>query len=601
MTVRAASAGAGAPDPGQQIDLCLKHAEMLGAQGRFAEALEALGPGLAVDPQNPYLLHERAWVLLKLWRVDEARFTLEQLLGAHPDLASARYLLAHALLQQNKHQQAERENDICLAAEPDNPDFLLQSAQILVSAMPERRDRRKLKRVALARVNQAVASAIATPGVMAGAARLQWALGRVDDALKTCQLGLAEAPQDAILLELHAELTTVNTPATGHGAMEQEIVYAVEMGKLLAADPQHRNARAALFAQLWFRFMTRIDAPVYLTAIVALGVLTGFAGGTADPRLVAVWWVIALILGGIQWARFGALSKRIPRSFRAYVAGSGPIDLARRRGEWAVLGVLLAIGATAVTIAATSRDAVVVRWLVVALCLLVVVAFACSLSWQLGYLARVRRVEGGIVDRDTVVRLAAFRRNHVVLIRLRCLEAVGLWLLFGVMYSAAGGAQSRGDAAAIVLLSTSAMVLSPLVGWFTVWLAEQRARTELEGTVLVNTRPPALWSPAAGAVLAACLIVSFACGAVMAPVLPGEYDAIGQYAPKEQNAKSDTDDSGTDDSDTDDSGDETCSGTRASRLACRLDNVRELSQRPVEFPNVPDPIDLRELADLQTP
>ncbi|MHA3684033.1 tetratricopeptide repeat protein [Leucobacter sp. HY1908] len=601
MTVRAASPGAGAPDPGQQIDLCLKHAEMLGAQGRFAEALEALGPGLAVDPQNPYLLHERAWVLLKLWRVDEARFTLEQLLGAHPDLASARYLLAHALLQQNKHQQAEREVDACLAAEPNNPAFLLQSAQILVAAMPERRDRRSLKRAALAQTQQALAFAASKPDVIAVAVRLQWGLGRTRAALETCKRGLAEAPQDADLLELHAGLITANTPTNGKGMMGQELAHAAEMSKLLAGDPQHRIARTALFGQLWFRLRVRIDAPMYLIAFASIGILAGFAGGTADPRNVVVWWVIAAIVGGVQWARYWVLSKCISRGFRTQIAGSGPADRARRLGEIVVLGALAATGVTAVVVASTTRDAVVVRWVVVALCMLAAASFACSLAWQLGYLTRARRMEGGVLDRDAIVRLAAHRRSQMALVVLRCFESAGLWLLFGVIHAAVGFGQSRGDAAAVMLLSTSAMVLSPLTGWFLTWLAELRARGQIKATVLVNVAAPALWSPAAGAVLAACLIVSFACGAVMAPVLPGEYDAIGQYAPKEQNAKSDTDDSGTDDSGTDDSGDETCSGTRASRLACRLDNVRELSQRPVEFPNVPDPIDLRELADLQTP
>lgn len=585
---RSGSPSAGAPSPEQLAQISVRHAEMLAAQGRFGDALEALNPGLAFDPNHPHLVQTRAWLLINLWRLDEARVTLERLLGVYPDLDGSRRLLSLTLMRQGLYPQAEREIDICLANDPSNPFHQLQRARVLIAAIPERRDKRSLKRAARGHIDQALAFAAGDPAVFDEAARALWSLGRLREALDLARRGLAEAPQDAGLLALHADLVTENTPTSGNDTIHQDAVHAVEMGKLLAANPQHREARMALFQQLWFRAMVRIDSQMYLTAVAALGLMFGFASGTANPGGVALWWAVAGIFGGVQWLRFWAVSNNVAPGFRRSVAGSRPVDAARRVGERAVAIGLLVTGVSAFTLALTWRDAVAVRWVVVVLCLLVLVAFACSLAWQLGFLVRARRFEGAPTDRDSIVRLAAHRRGLVSLVVVRCIGATGLWGLFFVSYGAGGFAQSRDDVSAVVLLATSAMVLSPLVGWFATWVAEQRSRRELDAAVAVDAKGPALWSPALGAVLAAGLLISLIGGVAMTPVLPNQHDAIGQYALKQPRS-----------GDESDPGDGThCSGTKSSRLACQLRKLQEGPQ--VEVPDI-KPLDLPEIPETDIP
>ena len=573
----------GAPNSEQLVDISVKHAELLAAQARFEDALDALKPGLTYDPNHPHLLQTRAWLLVNLWRLDEARVTLERLLGVYPDLEGSRRLLSVTLMRQGLYPQAEREIDICLAADPNNPFHQLQRARVLIAAVPERRDKRKLKRAARAHIDQALAFAAGSPTVFDEAARALWSLGRVREALDIAKRGLAEAPQDAGLLELHANLVTANTSTSGNDTIHQDAVHAVEMGKLLAADPQHRDARTALFQQLWFRSMLRIDSQMYLTAIAALGLMFGFASGTANPGGVALWWAVAGIFGGVQWLRFWAVSNNVPRGFLRSVAGSRPVDDARRWGERTVSIGLLLTGVFAFVLALTWRDAAAVRWLVVLLGLFVLIAFGCSLTWQLGYLARTRKFEGEPVDRDTVARLSEHRRGLSSLVIVRCLGAAGLWLLFFVSYGAGGFAQSRGDVSAVVLLATSTMMLSPLVGWCATWVAEQRARRQLDPAITVSAKAPALWSPVVGGVLAAGLLITLIGGVLTLPVLPNQHDAIGQYLVKQPRE--------VDEADTGD----TCSGTKASRLACQLRKMQEPPQ--IEVPNI-EPLDLPDLPDV---
>ena len=567
----------GAPGPEQLVTISVKHAELLAAQGRFEDALEALAPGLAADPHHPDLLQTRAWLLINLWRLDEARVTLESLLGAYPELHSSRRLLSLTLMRQGLYPQAEREIDVCLAADPSNPFHLLQRARVLIAAVPDRRDKRKLKRAARAHIDEALAFAAGTPTVFAEAARALWDLGRVREALEVAKRGLAEAPQDADLLELHAHLIAANTPSSGNDTIHHDAVHAVEMGKLLAVDPQHRDARTALFQQLWFRSMLRIDSQMYLTAVAALGLMFGFASGTANPGGVALWWVVAGIFGGVQWLRFWAVSKNVPRGFVRSVAGSRPVDVARRWGERTVSIGLLVSGVCAFVLALTWRDAVAVRWVIVVLGVLVIIAFGCSLAWQLGYPARARRFEGEPTDRDSVVRLAAQRRGLSALVIVRCLGAAGLWGLFFVSYVAGGFAQSRDDVSAVVLLATSTMVLSPLAGWCATWVAEQRARRQLGPAITVGAKAPALWSPVVGGVVAAGLLFTLLGGILTLPALPNQHDAIGRYQVKQPRERGDTD---------------TCSGTKASRLACQLRKMQE----PLEAPNF-EPLDLPDLPE----
>lgn len=586
---RSGSPAAGAPSPEQLVEMSVKHAELLAAQGRFGDALEALNPGLTYDPNHPHLLHTRAWLLINLWRLDEARVTLERLLGAHPDLHGSRRLLSITLMRQGLYPQAEREIDICLANDPSDPFHQLQRARVLIAAVPERRDKRKLKRAARRHIDQALAFAAGNPAVFEEATRALWSLGRVREALDIAKRGLAEAPQDAGLLALHADLVTANTPTSGGDTIHQDAVHAVEMGKLLAAEPQHREARTALFQQLWFRSMVRIDAPIYLTAVAALGLIFGFAGGTADPGGVALWWAVAGVFGGVQWLRFWAVSNNVPRGFRRSIAGSRPVDVARRWGERAVSILLVVAGVFAFVLALTWRDAVAVRWVVVLLCLLVLLSFACSLAWQLGYVSRARKFEGEPTDRDAVVRLAAHRRGLAALVVVRCLGAVGLWILFFVTYAVAGFAQSRDDVSAVVLLATSGMVLSPLIGWFVTWVAEQRARRELDAAITVDAKAPALWSPALGAVVAAGLLITLIGGVAAVPMTPNQHDAIGQYAVKAPRGGDDADNGGRGNDG------ESCSGTKAARLACQL---RKLQERPqVEVPEI-EPLDLPDIPEV---
>lgn len=582
----AAPGSGGAQDPTQLIDQSIKHAELLAAQRRYEDALDALAPGFSVDPQNPGLIHMRAWLLVNLWRLREARVILEQLLGAHPNNDGSRSLLANALLRLGLFTQAEHEINLCLAQTPNDPFYLLLKARVLLGLASEGARKRKHRREARALVDQALAFASGNAEVFDEASRVLWKMGRAKEAHETTKLGLTEAPQHPGLLELHALLTAANTPAGKNDGVQQETVLADQMGKLLTTDPQHRVARTALFTQFWYWSMLHIDSKMSLTAIASLGIVLGFSTSAANPFGVALWWGIAAMFGGIQWLRYRAVHVKVAGGFRRSIVGSRPIDSARRWGERIVVVLLISTGVLAYLLAVTWRDAVGVRWIIVILCLTAALAVATSVLWQLGYLTRARRFEGVPTDREAVLRLAAHRREISGQIFVRCFQAVGLWALFLIVYAIAGFAQGRGDVRAVFFIATAGMVLSPLIGWFTIWLAEFRARGELGEAITINAKAPALWSPALAASLAAGMVIMLGAGLFTVPVAPNEHDAIGQYERKQPRENTGDEDSK-----------DTCSGSKGARLACLLRKTQERVEKPIDMPNV-QPLDLPDLPDF---
>nr|WP_245190189.1 tetratricopeptide repeat protein [Leucobacter exalbidus] len=567
---------------------------MLAAQGRHDEALEALNPGLAVNPWSAELGGTRAWLLLTLWRLDEAQQTFEQLLGAHPELHDARRMLSITLQRQGDLGAAERTILGCLAAAPHEPLHRLQYARVLLAISAEPRDSRgnhvnrgnrstrTLRNTARQQVDQALALAAGDAAAYEEAAHVLWSLGKPREAQDIAARALAEAPEHAGLLTLHAGLVTANAARPGTVNAHQEAVHATEMGKLLATDPQHRDARTALFAQLWHRSMTRIDAPVYLIAVAAMGIMFGFPGTAAAPSGVALWWAVAGVFGGVQWLRYRAAGQHVARGFLRSIAGSRPVDRARVWGERATWVGLLLCGVVAFVV----RDAVAVRWVIVAMCALVLLAFACSLLWQLGYHARARQFEGASTDRAAVVRLSRHRRELVAVVVLRCLSVFALWALFGVVRAASGLDHSRSDVGAVVGLAASGMVLSPLIGWALTWATERRARRSLDAAIEVGAeaKPPAKWSPVLAALVAVVAVLGFVGAAASIPVLPNMHDSVGRYADPEPPVGDDGSD-GTEE----EPAEKACSGRTASRVSCQLDRMRERANTPIEIPQIEIP------------
>ncbi len=86
-------------------------------------AQAALAACLHQRPDDPDALNLQARIAVRLGRPDEAITALEQVVALAPTFALARYNLAHLLLQQHRLDEAQRELEVLLAAQPADPLF----------------------------------------------------------------------------------------------------------------------------------------------------------------------------------------------------------------------------------------------------------------------------------------------------------------------------------------------------------------------------------------------------------------------------------------------------------------------------------------------
>jgi tetratricopeptide (TPR) repeat protein len=120
---------AASPASAETLDLL---AACLGAQGRHAEALDAIDQSLQLRPIAPAAsLYNRAQALLALGRAAEARSLLESVVTRHADLKAAWSLLGRAHAALGDHPAAERAHREAVQREPRSAVARYQLARFL--------------------------------------------------------------------------------------------------------------------------------------------------------------------------------------------------------------------------------------------------------------------------------------------------------------------------------------------------------------------------------------------------------------------------------------------------------------------------------------
>lgn len=111
-------------NPAVRKNICAVHQAMandLLEQGKIAEALERVGLGLAVDPDNVSALAQSGAYHLKQGNLSEATTLLERAVALDSANVEARFLLGEALYQQNKLAEAKAQWDEVMKLDPAWP------------------------------------------------------------------------------------------------------------------------------------------------------------------------------------------------------------------------------------------------------------------------------------------------------------------------------------------------------------------------------------------------------------------------------------------------------------------------------------------------
>jgi Tfp pilus assembly protein PilF len=541
--------------------------ELLVQMGRPERALEEAEAALAALPDDPQLLASTGWVLLRLQRSAEAVPLLEQLVAARPEADVALYLLSIAQQNTGDVAAARRTAARALELDPDDARYHLQLADVHLLGKVTREDR------ALARERVAAALELAPehPDRLLTAAQLRSRLGDDAEARRLVERGLAVAPDHPDLLYAHASLS----PDAGTSARG--------LSGVLALDPDHAEAGYLLHLRVWRELLRLVATPAVIMGVSALVVT--FAMKDTTVGAVAFWGWILLAWAAVTALRTLPVLRRVPRglvrrSLRATPTGRATGGLV----VVAWLGVLVAVVLLLVV-----RDAVVVRWALVAIAVAVVAAGTVSAvghrallrqAFELGYLAPAQ------VGLARVGALRASLRGSVM--------RWGMLLVpTAVVIGAAGpGGLARPDARGVASLAVVAWVLPPLLAIWTARSLEARLRAE-GATPVAPERARDVRGAVGGAFLGvstAVLVVVGVLALVSVPVVPNAFDGDGRYAARVGAPGVSTSE---------------CTGWRWARLAClqrereeRMDEMLEDLQNQ-DFPTLEVP-DL-EIPDIEVP
>jgi hypothetical protein len=231
------------------------------------------------------------------------------------------------------------------------------------------------------------------------------------------------------------------------------------------------------------------------------------------------------------------------------------------------------------------RDAVAVRWMLVALGLAALAAFGASLSWQLRFHSADERVGGFSDDVDSMSRLRGQRGSLSARIVFR---AIGVLVISLFTLTIGGG--GREDAIAVVWLGCGGLLLAPAIGVFALHLSERRSLAALpeQTTFPQSYRPPGPIGTATISIVAILALSLTALGALQLPVLPNGHDADENYTLEMSSGTPSASSSGSDE--------ERCGGRPATRLACLTRKQRERAEqgwgvdvKPIEVPKIDIP------------
>lgn len=552
----------------------MQRAELLVASDRETEALALLGEALRHTPEHPQLLSNYSWVLNRLNRPAEALEYADRALSFAPELLQGQFQRAYAEYGLGESALAEDSALRGLELDPEHVEFHLLYARLTASAPGKGRQKKARRALTVSHLDTALELSPENPDTLCRAAEVTRMLGNTDLANHYVSQGLALAPEHVQLLTLRASLVTETVQTGGrYDIITQPTVALAEANKLLQLDPQHVGARRTLFSGLWYERILFTDGPLTMITVLALSYGVTYQ---RDGHLWSPWMGAGLVLlfSAIRLAKGKIISSPVNQGFIRSIAQETRFAITRRvlvMTAWCVV----VIGALCQLFV---RDAVIVRWLIVALSLGTLASLVAALLLHAAHTDAARRLGGYGDDVNSLVRLAGERR----------LMRSHLWFrllgLLGVAIGSLAIAQGRKDSVAVAFVAIAGLILSLTVGLLITQHFERSLRAELApGTVVLKEtyRAPS-WIGIAmlGAVsIGAIAILATNLGRV--PMLPNEYDAIGHYEVAEKSDNAD---------------DDTCNrgGRRgAGALACIIERQQAQADREwpkIEVPdfNVPD-------------
>lgn len=178
--------------------LYLAEGELLQDQENYTESMNVFDAALEEYPDNIELLYGRAMVGEKMDRLDILERDLNAILKIEPDNATALNALGYTLADRtNRYQEAYVLIEKALALKPDDPAIL--------DSMGWVKYRLGDLQAALNYLLKAW-SKFPDPEIASHLTQIYWALGQQEQARKTLEKALADAPDDARLLKLKNQL-----------------------------------------------------------------------------------------------------------------------------------------------------------------------------------------------------------------------------------------------------------------------------------------------------------------------------------------------------------------------------------------------------------
>jgi len=552
--------------------------ELLVQMGRPERALEEVDAALASLPDDAQLLATGAWVRLRLQRSTEALPMLEQVVGMHPEAQGPLYLLSIA--RQNTGDLAGARDAAAKALEiaPDDASHHLQLADTHLSGRVRAGDRA----LARERIASALELAPEDPDRLAQAARLWSRLGDDDRARALVQQGLAVAPEHEDLLYLDAALAVdAGRSAKGYSGV-------------LALNPEHAEAGYLLHLGVWQQVLRLAEMPVLLIGAVALVVT--FSMSDAHVGTVPVWGIVVLLWVGVTAIRVLPVLLQAPRGLVRRTLRSTPL----RGGTVVALAVGWAGVVAALVLLYVVRDAVAVRWFLVALAAVLVVTGANDTVLYRAMLVQARDLGYLPPDASGAARIAMLRAG----LRAAAVRRALVMGVVAVVVAAVGpGGLAREDGRPVAGLAAVVWVLPVTVALWVAWRLAARQRAAWDGRLPVSGAA-AVRAGLGGAVLVvttALLALATVAALASVPVAPNEHDADGRYVQQPRVPRDP------------DSDVQECTGRPVARLSCIQENNRirqeELRERmenldvpTFDVPTVDVPtFDVPDLPDVQVP
>ena len=175
------------------------HATVLKAAGRPREALRANQAAVSRFPGNKVAWHNLASTLGDLGQAEQAEAAARKAIGLGLTAPETRLVLARALQEQRRFDEAEQAFVAALDARPEYEEAHRELAQLVWMRTGDRR-------AALARLEHAAASFPTNPGLRYALAIAHAFTGHPELARRTVEAALAVSPRDPRLLGLAVEV-----------------------------------------------------------------------------------------------------------------------------------------------------------------------------------------------------------------------------------------------------------------------------------------------------------------------------------------------------------------------------------------------------------